>query len=189
MVFIILRNGEGPLGGEARDVGLVDLRERGVTVAAGIAVVSRPVFSRRHFAKAIAGAAQQVHPLVVGPQLEVIEAFREDLSIQRPLTVASPQRADNLDVNLTIEALVLNGAAILERRRALRGQRVRDAEAKPVRVARVPADQHDGERVAHEPRVKPRVPLAARVRRQLAATGLRDPDLRRRSHQLSQPRC
>ena len=63
---------------------LVDLRERRVAVAAGIAVVGGPTGLGRDLSKAIARASQQVHALVVGPQLQVVEPFAEHLAVEGP---------------------------------------------------------------------------------------------------------
>ena len=74
--------GKSTWGARPRDVGLVDLRELGVAVAAGIAVVGRPIGLRRHQAVAVAGLSQQADLLVVGAELEVGHAFGEDLSFE-----------------------------------------------------------------------------------------------------------
>ncbi len=76
-------NREHPARRQLRDVVLVDLRQRRVAVAAGLAVVGRPARLRRDDAKPIAGAPQQVHALVVGPQLQIVEAFAEHLAFER----------------------------------------------------------------------------------------------------------
>ena len=77
-----VRNREHPCHCKTRDIALVDLREAGVAVPAGITVIARPVCLGRHLAKATAGAAQQVHALVIGPQLYVVKTFAEHLSFE-----------------------------------------------------------------------------------------------------------
>ena len=75
---------EHPAGRQARDVGLIDLRELAVAVAAGIAVVGRPIGLRRDHAVAVAvGLAQQTDLLVVRAELQVGHAFGEDLALER----------------------------------------------------------------------------------------------------------
>ena len=77
-------HGENPLGRQARDIGLADLRELAVAVAAGIAVVGRPIGLRRHQAVAVAvGLAQQANLLVIRTELEIGHAFGEDLPLER----------------------------------------------------------------------------------------------------------
>ena len=75
---------ENPAGRQPGDVGLIDLREFAVAVAAGIAVVRRPIGLRRDHAIAVAvGFAQQTNLLVVGTKLQVGHAFGKDLSLER----------------------------------------------------------------------------------------------------------
>ena len=74
--------GEHPLRPQARDVRLGDLGQRGVAVAARVAVVAGPIGARGDFAKLVARAAQQVDALVVGPQLQIVEALVEHLALQ-----------------------------------------------------------------------------------------------------------
>ena len=76
-------NGEHPPRRQLRDVVLVDLGQRRVAIAAGLPVVGRPPRLGRDDAESIARAPQQVHALVVGPQLEVVEAFADYLSFER----------------------------------------------------------------------------------------------------------
>ena len=64
-------HGEHPLGGQPSHIALVDLLQSRVPVSARIAVVGRPVLRRCHLAKAIAHGPQQMHPLIVGPQLQI----------------------------------------------------------------------------------------------------------------------
>ena len=63
-------------------VGLGDLGQRGVAVAAGVAVVARPIGARRDLAKFVARAPQQVDAVVVGAQLQVVEALVQHFSVQ-----------------------------------------------------------------------------------------------------------
>ena len=70
-----VRQGEDPLRSQARDVGLGNLRQGGVAVAAGVAVVAGPIGARRDLAKLVARAAQQVHAMVAGAQLQIVEAL------------------------------------------------------------------------------------------------------------------
>ena len=75
---------ENPAGRQTSDVGLIDLRELAVAIAAGIAVVRRPIGLRRDHAIAVAiGLAQQTDLLVVRAKLQVGHAFGEDLALKR----------------------------------------------------------------------------------------------------------
>jgi hypothetical protein len=76
-------NRKHPPGRETRDGGFVDLRERGVPVTAGVSVVCGPRRLGGHPSKAIARAAQQVDPSIIGPQLHVVDALAEHLAIER----------------------------------------------------------------------------------------------------------
>ena len=70
-----LGDGEHPTGREPRDVGLVDLRERRVAVAAGVPVVGGPRGFRGDFADALTLAPQQPDAAVGGAHLEVVKPF------------------------------------------------------------------------------------------------------------------
>ena len=72
-----VRQREDPLRRQPRDVGRRDLGERGVAIAARIAVVTRPVLLRSHLAKRAARAPQQMDALIVRPQLQIVEALVE----------------------------------------------------------------------------------------------------------------
>jgi hypothetical protein len=74
---------EHPRHPETRDGVLVDLGLGRVAVAAGRAVVGRPVDARRHFTESAVRPPQQVHALVRGPQLQIVEPFADDLPVQR----------------------------------------------------------------------------------------------------------
>jgi hypothetical protein len=76
-------NREDPLRREPRHVAPVDLRHRGVAIAARIAVVGRPVDRRRDLAEAAGIASQQVHALVVAEDLHVVEAFGQQHPFER----------------------------------------------------------------------------------------------------------
>ena len=76
--------GHDPLRRQPRHGRLVDLRERRIPVAARIAVVRRPRRLGSHRTVAIAGAPQQVHPLVVCLQLQIVEALAEHEAVERP---------------------------------------------------------------------------------------------------------
>ena len=60
---------EDPFQRQARDVRFVDLRHRGIAVAAEVAVVAGPVHLRSDFAILLARLSQEVDPLIVGAQL------------------------------------------------------------------------------------------------------------------------
>ena len=80
-----VRNREHPAGRQPRDVALVDLRQRGVAVAAGIAVIRGPVALRGHGdgtgRRPSCGAGES---LIVGAQLEIGHALVEHAAFERP---------------------------------------------------------------------------------------------------------
>ena len=84
-VLDLRRIGHGKIhfGREARDVALVDLRQRAVAVAAGLAIVRGPVGLRGHDAIAIAGLAQQTELACRRCAAEVQHAFAHDLAFDR----------------------------------------------------------------------------------------------------------
>ncbi|MBV9124314.1 MAG: hypothetical protein JO112_13225 [Planctomycetes bacterium] len=71
----------------------------------------KPIYTRLEFA--VAGSASLENLISFMNQFYHTGLLHQikNLSIQRPLTVASPQRPTDLDISLTIEALILNGAA------------------------------------------------------------------------------
>ena len=76
------RNRSHPLRCQPGDIVLVDLRQRGVAVAAGIAIVGWPVRLGSDLSKEISSAAQQMDALIIGLQLQVLETFAEHLPTQ-----------------------------------------------------------------------------------------------------------
>src|SRR5437016_13263700 len=76
------RNRKHPLRCEPGDIVLVDLSERGVAVASGIAIVGWPVRLGSDLSKEISGAAQQMDALSIGSQLQVLETFAEHMPTQ-----------------------------------------------------------------------------------------------------------
>jgi hypothetical protein len=82
---------EHPARREARDVALVDLRERRVTVPAGIAVVPGPRDVGGDLAHAVSRLPQQSHAPVSGSDLEVVVALADDASLDRS-AVGGPER-------------------------------------------------------------------------------------------------
>ena len=76
------RNGETPLWRQIADIVLIDLRERRVPVPAGIAVVSRPIRLRGYLPIFFSRPAQQVHVLIGGLQLQIVEPLAEYGSLQ-----------------------------------------------------------------------------------------------------------
>jgi len=97
-----IRDREEPARGETRDAGLVDLRQRGVPVPAGLAVVDRPIRSRGDGTEPIALAPQQMHPFVRGPELQIGSPFAEQLSLQRA-AVGGPEGAAHDGRNLLLD--------------------------------------------------------------------------------------
>ncbi len=74
---------ENPFRCQVTDVGFVDLRQRGVSIATRIAVVGWPAGFLRHLPEPFAGATQEVDALVIGAQLQVVEAFTQHLPVER----------------------------------------------------------------------------------------------------------
>ena len=71
-------------GARRATLDLLDLRELAVAIAAGVAVVGRPIGLGRDDAVAVAiGLAQQADLFVVGAELQVDHAFGEDLTLER----------------------------------------------------------------------------------------------------------
>ena len=78
-----VRHRKDPARREVRNVVLVDLRELGVAIAAGVAVVGGPIGLRCHQAIALAALAQQMNLLVVSAELEIERALVQDLAFER----------------------------------------------------------------------------------------------------------
>ncbi len=102
---------EHPASRQARHVRLRDLRHGGVAIPARVSVVTGPVDFGSHFAVLRAGAAQQMNPAVVRPNLHIVEAFAELCAAQR-----LPGRGLDRDSGLASEAAAsATGGARLDR--------------------------------------------------------------------------
>jgi hypothetical protein len=75
-------NGEYPLRRETGNAFFVDLSQRCETIPACFSVVRRPANLRRHFTIPVACTTEKVNALVIGAELQVIEALAEHLTVQ-----------------------------------------------------------------------------------------------------------
>jgi hypothetical protein len=87
---------EQPARHEARDVGLFDLRERRIAVAARIAVVRGPRRFGRHLADGLCRTSQETHAAVGRPDLQVVGALAEHRAFDRA-SVGGAERARRCD--------------------------------------------------------------------------------------------
>ena len=79
--WLTLGNRETSTAAQAGDIGLVDLRQRRVAIAAGIAVIGRPVVLRGDHAIAVGRElAQKMNALIIRQKLQIGHALIEHTS-------------------------------------------------------------------------------------------------------------